>query len=826
MQKQRSEKPNGSSYMRVRIEDGLDSAGDAFAVEILKAIQFWQDQPRIIIQLCTGESPFIGYRKIAGDRVLEERGLYNPEEFAKGLEKYGRFGAILDTWDSPRTQDFLKENGVDSSLKPDMNKLVVFALDAIFPQKRGDYFAFAKLLNNICGLWAVPSGNRNLFYGDVYVDKERGQWKVSKIPDEEYKEIIESIDREGLRFLEYQAACLFNGDNKGFALNSVLRVEGDKAFAGRLKRDIKGDFTAERVEIDLLDTNHLQYKYLESMRNQALMMYEKLTGLGGPHIALLGVGPSYEGEGHIGFCEKDTPPEQTCFIGAINDFDAAFHICGAHAKEFYGFKKMFVSRGEVRMPKFGFITYGPAEIMYRRGAGKQRDVSKEVIVIVIATGNSKSRSIARAIEGGYDCHYPLSLIQNCRGVYVLDRTAARELRIEKYPWEFQVLPEEYWTEENIRRFLIQFAESVNRKISVVDFESVCADLDGQHLALVKSKQEFQQLKEGVIKEILSGVIRPGQVIEKLKEWNLEQGDTILLINPHMDDDFLAMMHILKEMAPHYNIHACYISLGYTAVYSDYVLGLIDVASRLEQSEIDALNPDEKEKLLKDLVREGETFKRVPKLDYEVLPYMSREEIVLRAKLLLIDLNERYDLKGETERLFTNKFRSRLDLLQLKEFLAEVEKRKPQGGGLDLDIMRFLKTSARFMEAVSGLMSLGVPYKNIYWPLDVSFYGTPGRALAIKEEDVRVIKEVIKAVAPKMVVLNGESFPDFGSHSNTEIGTCIALFSLIKEGAISEDILLLQWAGVWDRIGLGTSKISVVLTKEELQAFYDAFNFFY
>ena len=64
------------------------------------------------------------------------------------------------------------------------------------------------------------------------------------------------------------------------------------------------------------------------------MMHEKLIGFGGAHVTLLGVGPSYEGEGHIGFCEKGTPPEQACFIGTINDYDATFHIAGAHAKEF------------------------------------------------------------------------------------------------------------------------------------------------------------------------------------------------------------------------------------------------------------------------------------------------------------------------------------------------------------------------------------------------------------------------------------------------------------------------------------------------------------
>ena len=767
------------SYLRVCIEDDLDRAGDAFAVEIIRALQFWKDKPQIVIQLCTGESPFIGYRKIGGDMVLEARGLYNPEEISKAMKRYGRIGAILDNWNKPQTQAFLKKNGLDPRSKPDMNKVIAFALDAIFPQKSNDYFAFGNLLNNVCDLWGVPTANRNFFYGDIYVIKKDGLWQVDKIPDEEYRKILESVDKEGLKILEFQAARFFKGDERCFALESTLRIEGGKAIGNRLKRDEKRDFEIKEIQIEPLKEGHIQYGYLAGMQNQALMMHEKLIEFGGAHICLLGVGPSYEGEGHIGFCERGTPMGQTCFMGAINDFDATFHIAGAHAKEFYGFKNMFVTVDDVRMPKFGFITYGPAEMMYRSYIEKpdlgERDILKEVILIVIATGNAKSSSVAKAIESHCGIRSPLSLTHDYRGVYVLDRTSARELRIERYPWEFRVKYQ-------------------------------------------KRKQSDEQ--------ILSGIIRPNQIGQKLKDWAIKEGDRILFINPHMDDDFLAMMHLIKGMALYYKIYACYTSLGYAAVYSDYVLGLLEFAGELGQSELDSLNPKLKEKLLKELITEVQGIRQFPHLDYEVLPYMSEKEKALRTELLLIDLNERYDIKEKERKLCKNRFRNKEDVLKLKGFLALVEQRKPRDGGLDLDIMRYLKTSARFMEAQSSLMSLGISYKNIYWPLEVSFYGTPGRPLAIKEGDVNKIKDIIGAVKPRMVVFNGEGFPDFASHSNTEIGTYIAAFQLLKERKIRNNLVLFQWAGVWDRIPLIDSQISVILTNEELQDFYNAFNCLY
>ena len=97
-----------STHMRVRIGDGLNRTADIFAEEILRALQFWQKEPQIVMQLCTGESPFIGYRKIGGDRLLHDIGMYNPEEFSGIMEKYGKIGSILDNWDNPKHRTFLK----------------------------------------------------------------------------------------------------------------------------------------------------------------------------------------------------------------------------------------------------------------------------------------------------------------------------------------------------------------------------------------------------------------------------------------------------------------------------------------------------------------------------------------------------------------------------------------------------------------------------------------------------------------------------------------------------------------------------------------------
>ena len=131
---------------------------------------------------------------MAGDKVLNYRGLYDQHDFYKIIRKYKKTGSILDSWEEPSTKSFLEKNGIDTRIKPDMSRVVVFALDAIFPQKRTDYFAFANLLNIVCDLWNIPDNNRNFFYGDMYFDKRGAVLKKTIIPDKDYTKIIYSIN--------------------------------------------------------------------------------------------------------------------------------------------------------------------------------------------------------------------------------------------------------------------------------------------------------------------------------------------------------------------------------------------------------------------------------------------------------------------------------------------------------------------------------------------------------------------------------------------------------------------------------------------------------
>ncbi|MCM8823679.1 MAG: hypothetical protein NC822_03280, partial [Candidatus Omnitrophica bacterium] len=826
---------NGSPYklprnMSVRIEDNLEEVSLTFALEVIGALQFYKDLPLIVICLCAGNTPLMGYRKLGGRALINFRN----RGMDRNKRRYFKLRSILDTWHTSSTQRLLKVNGLDPKYKPDMKKVVVFSIDEIFPRKRDDIFSFSRLLNEICELWGIEKQNRNFFYGDLYVFRDNNRWVVEGIKDEEFTKITHSIEREGLKIVEYQAHCLLRNDREGFILNSPLRIEGNRVFSPRLKQNKRGDFILEETVVEPLTPNHIQYRYIDSMRNQAVMMNEKLKNLGGPHITILGVGPCELGEGHIGFCERDTLPQQTSFIGAINDYDKTYHISSYHSKEFYGFKNMFVTVGGIRMPKLGFITFGPQELIY--GYDRKKLSPR---VIIIATGISKSASILKGLEADYDIRYPLALSRNSYGLYVLDKRAARELRLLRFPWEFKVLSPQFWDDNFCKEYLISLAKFFQSSISKlnVDFDNMYKRLFNNskthtckknaqknffhfYKAIKQKGYDFNDFKKKIIEGILANTIFPSQIKDKLEQLGIKEKDSILLINPHMDDEFLALAPILKEMAKYYRVYSVYLSGGYHGVYSDYVFDLLDTAINLRNKDIVSLNINHKEDLLRELIR-NRFLRVIPYLDYQVTPYMSDEEKELRVKLLIIDLNERSKLVKVFPKIKIIK--DIKDIVRLKEFLEAVEERKKYIYSEDIEIMRFIKSSLRFNESVSLLMYLGLSYNNIYPSMDN--LGCNQSQNEYSEYIIR-IKDLITSLKPKMVMVNGEGYNQANTHYYNQIFTYLALKDLVRNKVIRKDTLILQWGGVWDRFSIGSSQLNVILSKEELDNFKHDFNYFY
>lgn len=751
---------------QIRESQNIAEAGDILAVEILKEIQIKQKElpadRNVVVHFATGNTPWIGYTRMA---------------------------EILNTWNEPATQWFLQMNGLDETFKPDMTRVIAFPLDAVFPQKRTDYHAFANILNNMFDKLGIKKEKRYFFYGDIANDLG------DPMSDADYAALMASIEevRKGRETEEVTSARgLFGELPKTMEKTNGLLI--NEFLAGKLDKMIYPE----------------QFRYLTHMVAYSKRMADKIAELGGAHIFISGVGPSYEGKGHIGFMESMTPFDQEVLLGLIG-----YHMAADHMKEDGGMARLRTAEGK---EKFGFVTFGFKELLYR----------PDVKVITIATGIQKAEAVWRGAEGDYDETYPISRLQKERGVLILDKTSASKLRYNTHPWDFELIGE--WSEELIAQLFIRLSEQTGKKILdlVPDdyIEGSFGDIDQIRrirqanirslLGGITSISKWNVLKNRVAQQIVSNLVTPDEVPGRFK---LQPGSRITNVNPHLDDEFLAMRDVIKEFTKaklRYSVY--YAAKGYTAVHSAYALKALARVAEFNVSEIQTLHRESapenfaeaEERYLRQLINileNGEDLHQDPN-DYDAWSHMSSKkdgEQELRAKLLYLRLNQRFKEKLDQP----DKIQALLKSLQL------INENKPGWGSRDIELMADIKVFLRFNEAQTALMSLGVDYADVHYPFDATWYGAI-RSGTARDKDIQDVENAFKSEQAVMAVSNGENFADFQAHSTTQAQVLAALDHLNETEGFNP--ILFYYRGVWDRAlttGLLT-QLSVKLTRKQLE----------
>ncbi len=733
---------------------------------------------------------------------------------------YVKLAEFLRTWDEPSTKDVLIKYGVSPAntakdKRPDMNRVTAFPLDSLFPQARTDYHAFPKILNDMFKQLGIPEKNQIFFYGDAM-----GQ--------EDFEKFISDTKRNGLLL------------------------------------DAEGRITARPGSI--------QHRVLKAMQRHARNMTKKIESLGGAHIVIAGVGPSYEGQGHVAFMESGTSIDRKAFIGPI-----AYHVAAGQSKENGGMDRL---HNKDKKPRFGFITFGWHELLYRKGTLNDR--SDAVKVIAIATGAPKSVSVQKALETA-DPHpdkpvTPLTGFQKSRGVFIVDTTAGKDLRIFQSPWEFERAAPlvnggsaDALETEELKRFFIRLARDTGKKIrDLVPRDAVPSSLSPElrriaedNLADILSHRTWHELRDSVATAIEDGLVTAEELGKSL---NLKRGDRIVLISPHLDDDFLAGRDLIRAWTKEYNVSSYYLTKGFTAVHDSYAAAALETLGQYSPEFIDEVRrisngtrtfeqfeakvKNRQAALLEKLVqtlRAQSLHQGQPADDYRSWTYMSEAERKIRANLLFLQLNllslERLgrnfadpaDPKEENEQriheqIAAMKIRSgeRLEkaLLDtprkveaLRGFVVETFRKKASWGSTDLEIAQEIKTSLRVVEAQTALISLGVQASQIHDPLTSTWY-QPGVVRGTAEEkDIKALMNIFRTEKPDLILVNGEGFPDYGAHSTTEASTIAAVRRLLEEPKSPvSGVKILQYAGVWERIPVQDAQRRVIIPGLEMAEF--------
>ncbi|MFA6379332.1 MAG: hypothetical protein WCX16_06100, partial [Candidatus Omnitrophota bacterium] len=712
-----------NTRMDVLTASDISQVADIFVAEFVKEFQTWQtsadSQENIIIHFATGATPWISYRKLAD---------------------------ILETWETPQTQEFLRRAGVDATQKPDMTRVEAYCLDAILPQKRTDYHAFANKLNNVWDLLRIPQDQRHLLYGDLIM--QQGQPRPAT--EKEFESLMQDVKQNGFQLKKYKAGKL--------AMESI------------------------------------QYKFFKAIEQEAQAMSGNLTQQGGGHIVIWGVGPSYEGKGHLAFMEEGTPIDQKVFLD-----NAGFFVQADHAKENGGFDNM---------AQLGFVTLGFYELLYRQNAKH----------ILLATSNSKRNAIYKAVEGKSKedfSRFPVTALQDQRGVVIASGGADANLRLKRHFWHYELIDE--WTPEMIRQMFVRLADDISKPLLSLEENDFFA-LDVGHpminrireenLKSLKRQGSFEELKQQVAKGITQNILNPYDFPEKLG-WKAGEKKNVVIINPHLDDDYLAgIAHLLKENSSFIgNAEVYYTAKGITAVSDSYVGQILEHMRSWDQAKIlSVLAKTDKDIALEIIPILEKQNLHTDAEDYDVWTQMSAQEKDLRAQTLFLDAMREFMPQDDN-----------VDSLNdVIDFLQAVMATKPSWGARDIDLLTTIKEVIRVFENRTALMSLGFAFENIHAPMDSTWYGQEGRGTA-KEQDIERIQKILREKRPDLIISNGEGFSDYGAHSTTEASVIAAMENLFEEGVLDVNkIHYLTYAGVWDRTKLSDEDVlSIVMTTETL-----------
>lgn len=671
----------------------------------------------------------------------------------------------LKSWDTKETQEILERYGVDTTFKPDVKRLIAEPLDAIFPQKRDAYFSFANILDILFKDLGIRKKKRRLFYGDLIAVGKGRKLKTRRMSEKEFDRLIKDIENRGLLLREF-----LNGQ---------------------------------------LDKDDIQYRHLKAMQMQADELREEIEKKGGAHIFLSGLGPSYTGESHVAFNISGTDFDRKAWIGLID-----YYIAAAHCPENISIDTLYTKDGK---PKYGFITFGLADLLYR-----QRHGGDETVLLIV-TGDNKAEAVRIAIEGKPDRRYPVTALQESKGKIILDRGSAYKLRLKTHPWDFEVI--EDWSEDMIEDLFCQLSLDAGTPIHKLEIEEhfinqtagkdedateVIRDIRRANLDNLTKATSWQELREKISKKQISKLTLPEEFPQKIK---LKKKGKAVYISPHPDDDVLAELAKIRTLVEQgYEVVTYYMTKGYRSVADSFMFALLERMGGFSDEEIAKLKGRSLKEVAKKLCRvcEAKTKLHGPADNFYPWESMEEDEKLLRAQAVFLQLRDL--LKKDGLEIDSEK-----KLSAVVDFLTGATKQKPAWDSQDLDIVIAIKTFIRDIEVKTALLSIGVEYKNIHSPLEATYYKpTGGRGTTAEDVDIRTIRDdIIEKERPDLLVGNGEDHSDYATHASVEVSTYVALLDLLTSGRIkAEEFVYMQYAGVWMRIPVQKADMLVVLTKEQ------------
>lgn len=268
---------------------------------------------------------------------------------------------------------------------------------------------------------------------------------------------------------------------------------------------------------------------------------EKIEQLGGLDFQILGIGRN----GHIGFNEPGSlinSKTRLMTLDMSTKLDASI--------DFGGLEKV---------PKRA-ITLGIDKLMHAKR------------VVLLAFGEHKADSVAKAVEGPVTADLPASYLQQHQNaIFMLDEAAAAGLTRIKTPW---VVDSVEWNKNTIKKAVTHLALTLNKpilKLTTKDYNengmSELLSLYGQAYDI--NIEVFNYLQHTITgwpggKPNADDTNRPERAFPARKK--------VLIFSPHPDDDIISMGGTFQRLHDQgHDVHVAYQTSGNIAVADDEAL---------------------------------------------------------------------------------------------------------------------------------------------------------------------------------------------------------------------------------------------------------------
>ena len=348
-------------------------------------------------------------------------------------------------------------------------------------------------------------------------------------PKKVYQELIRLHREEGLSF---KNVVTFNLDEyhpmEPDAIQSYVRFMKEQLF--------------DHIDIPAQNTHIPNGQLpLEEIPSFCKSYEEKIERLGGLDFQILGIGRN----GHIGFNEPGSlinSKTRLMTLDMSTKLDATI--------DFGGLEKV---------PKRA-ITLGIDKLMNAKR------------VVLLAFGEHKAESVAKAVEGPVTADIPASYLQQHQNaIFMVDEAAAADLTRIKTPW---VVDSVTWDKNTIKKAVTHLALTLNKpilKLTSKDYNengmSELLSLYGQAYDI--NIEVFNYLQHTITgwpggKPNADDTYRPERAFPARKK--------VLIFSPHPDDDIISMGGTFQRLHDQgHDVHVAYQTSGNIAVADDEAL---------------------------------------------------------------------------------------------------------------------------------------------------------------------------------------------------------------------------------------------------------------